>query len=367
MDDPSLVPWMQLKDDVINSPKHQQLAIKMARESMTLLQNKDNILPLKKTMKVAVMGPNATDSVTMWANYNGFPYHTTTILEGIKNKIGAENVIYTQGCTFTQNVVLNSFFDQCALNGKQGFQATYWNNTTFNGEPATTDWLTTPFNFSAAGGTVFARGVSLTNFSARYESVFTPKESGDVAFHMNLNGGYTLYIDGEEQNKGGSIGLPTKVYMLHAEAGKSYTIRLDYSVRYEGSLNFDLGKEETINFSKEIERVKDADVVIFAGGISPKLEGEEMAVNTDGFKGGDRTNIELPAVQRELLKQLHAAGKQVVFVNCSGSAMGLVPETESCRAILQAGIRDNQPVLPWPTSCSAIKTGRTITHYLYRR
>src|SRR5574344_2195686 len=336
MDDPSLVPWMQLKDDVINSPKHQQLAIKMARESMTLLQNKDNILPLKKTMKVAVMGPNATDSVTMWANYNGFPYHTTTILEGIKNKIGAENVIYTQGCTFTQNVVLNSFFDQCALNGKQGFQATYWNNTTFNGEPATTDWLTTPFNFSAAGGTVFARGVSLTNFSARYESVFTPKESGDVAFHMNLNGGYTLYIDGEEQNKGGSIGLPTKVYMLHAEAGKSYTIRLDYSVRYEGSLNFDLGKEETINFSKEIERVKDADVVIFAGGISPKLEGEEMAVNTDGFKGGDRTNIELPAVQRELLKQLHAAGKQVVFVNCSGSAMGLVPETESCRAILQA-------------------------------
>ena len=157
MDDPSLVPWMQLKDDVINSPKHQQLAIKMARESMTLLQNKDNILPLKKTMKVAVMGPNATDSVTMWANYNGFPYHTTTILEGIKNKIGAENVIYTQGCTFTQNVVLNSFFDQCALNGKQGFQATYWNNTTFNGEPATTDWLTTPFNFSAAGGTVFAR------------------------------------------------------------------------------------------------------------------------------------------------------------------------------------------------------------------
>ena len=82
--------------------------------------------------------------------------------------------------------------------------------------------------------------------------------------------------------------------------------------------------------------MKDADVVIFAGGISPKLEGEEMAVNTDGFVRGDRTNIELPVVQRELLKQLHAAGKQVVFVNCSGSAMGLVPETESCRAILQA-------------------------------
>jgi len=121
MDDPSLVPWMQLKDEVINSPEHQQLALKMAQESMTLLQNKSNLLPLSKNLKVAVMGPNATDSVTMWANYNGLPYHTATILEGIKNKIGADKVTYVQGCGYTQNVALNSLFDQCALNGKVRF------------------------------------------------------------------------------------------------------------------------------------------------------------------------------------------------------------------------------------------------------
>ena len=82
--------------------------------------------------------------------------------------------------------------------------------------------------------------------------------------------------------------------------------------------------------------LKDIDVVIFAGGISPRLEGEEMSVKLPGFKGGDRTDIELPQVQRDLLKALHAAGKKVILVNFSGSAIGLVPETESCDAILQA-------------------------------
>jgi beta-glucosidase len=76
--------------------------------------------------------------------------------------------------------------------------------------------------------------------------------------------------------------------------------------------------------------------VIFVGGISPKLEGEEMRVNEEGFKGGDRTSIELPKAQRETLQMLHKAGKKVIFVNCSGSAMALTPELESCDAIIQA-------------------------------
>jgi beta-glucosidase len=61
-----------------------------------------------------------------------------------------------------------------------------------------------------------------------------------------------------------------------------------------------------------------------------------MPVSYPGFKGGDRTNIELPAVQRNLLKALKQAGKKVILVNCSGSAIALTPETENCDAILQA-------------------------------
>ena len=85
-----------------------------------------------------------------------------------------------------------------------------------------------------------------------------------------------------------------------------------------------------------VKQAMDAEVVIFVGGISPRLEGEEMRVNFDGFRGGDRTSIELPEAQRRLLKALHEKGKKVVFVNCSGSAMALAPETEYCDAILQA-------------------------------
>nr|WP_320058337.1 xylan 1,4-beta-xylosidase [uncultured Bacteroides sp.] len=336
MDDPSIVPWMQIKDEAINSPKHQQLALDMARESMTLLLNKNNILPLSKNLKVAVMGPNATDSVTMWANYNGFPFHTTTFLEGIQSKIPASQLIYELGCGHTENKTLFSMFDQCALNGQQGFEAIYFGNNTFDGEPVAKDWINTPFYFNAAGGTVFASGVPLTNFSARYHSIFTPVESGDICFYLNLVGGYSLYVDGVKQNGGKSIGLPTNVYTLKAEAGKSYDIRLEYSVNYEGVLAFNIGKEVDLDFDKVVTAVKDVDVVIFAGGISPKLEGEEMSVKIEGFRGGDRTSIELPAIQRNLLKKLKEAGKKIIFVNCSGSAVGLEPESETCDAILQA-------------------------------
>ena len=85
-----------------------------------------------------------------------------------------------------------------------------------------------------------------------------------------------------------------------------------------------------------LKQLEGVDVVVFAGGISPRLEGEEMSVQVPGFSGGDRTSIELPDVQRRLLKALHEAGKKVILVNFSGSAIGLVPEQETCDAILQA-------------------------------
>lgn len=76
--------------------------------------------------------------------------------------------------------------------------------------------------------------------------------------------------------------------------------------------------------------------VVFVGGISPQLEGEEMEVDEPGFRGGDRNTIELPAQQRALIAELKKAGCQIIFVNCSGSAIGLLEESERCEAVLQA-------------------------------
>lgn len=200
MDDDSIVAWSRISMDTVCSPKHRALSLDMARKSMTLLQN-NGILPLAKSgKKIAVMGPNANDSIMQWGNYNGTPVHTVTILEGIRNKIG--DVPYEKGCGHT-----------------------------------------------------------------------------------------TQTTDVETYQK------------IAAEA---------------------------------VSKVQDADIVIFVGGISPALEGEEMSVDYPGFRGGDRTDIELPFVQRQLIAALKVAGKKVVFVNCSGSSIALEPESFMCDAILQA-------------------------------
>ena len=124
---------------------------------------------------------------------------------------------------------------------------------------------------------------------------------------------------------------------MHVDAGKSYDIEIKFQYfSSDAQLNFDLGFKEEADIQRSVAKVKDADVVIFAGGISPQLEGEEMGVKLPGFRGGDRTDIELPAVQREMIKALHDAGKKVIFVNCSGSPIAMEPETEYCQAILQA-------------------------------
>jgi beta-glucosidase len=193
MDPDEYVSWTKIPESVVASKEHHDLAVQMARESIVLLQNKNGILPLRKDEEIVVMGANAIDSTMLWGNYNGFPSHTTTILEGIMKK--ASNVRYIDGFGLVQN--------RAAINDM---------------------------------------------------------------------------------------------------------------VRAAGSAN----------------------TVIFVGGISPRLEGEQMDVNVPGFKGGDRTDIELPKAQRDAIAALHLAGKKVIFVNCSGGAIAMVPETQNADAIIQA-------------------------------
>ncbi len=329
--------WAEIPASTLNSKEHQDLALRMARESLVLLQNKNNILPLNTGLKVAVMGPNANDSVMQWGNYNGIPGHTVTLLEAVRSKLPEGQVMYEPGCDRTSREALQSLFSECSINGKPGFSAEYWNNRICEGEVVATDQISTPFHFATTGATTFAPGVEITNFSARYESVFRPLQSGDVAFRFQLDGEVTLMVDGEQVAQKVYVKNPTNLYTLQAKAGKEYHIEILFKQRNErATLDFDLGKQVEINLNLAVEKVKDADIVLFAGGISPSLEGEEMPVEVPGFKGGDRTDIELPAVQRDLLKALKKAGKKVVFINYSGSAIGLVPESNTCEAILQA-------------------------------
>ncbi|HJV78203.1 MAG TPA: xylan 1,4-beta-xylosidase [Paludibacter sp.] len=340
MDNDSLVPWSKIPMSVVNSKEHQALALRMAQESMTLLQNKNNILPLSKSArKIAVVGPNADDEPMLLGNYNGFPSSITTILEGVKTKLPADKVIFDKGCDLIEDMITQSLFENCSFERKTGVKATYWNNKEFKGEAVTSEQIVNPLQLTTAGQNQFSRGVNLRNFSGKYQTVYQADKSEELVVRLEFAGKCHVIVNNDtlfnkEVWQIAPIRLPFKV-----EKGKEYKIEVGYSAIYkdmDASLKLNIGKEIPVDYTALIQKLKGIDEVIFVGGISPKLEGEEMPVEFHGFKGGDRTNIELPESQRKCLQALKKAGKKVVFVNCSGAAMALSPETESCDAILQA-------------------------------
>jgi beta-glucosidase len=339
MDEDALVPWTKIPASVINNEEHRKLALNMARESMTLLQNKNNILPLKKSAKkIAVIGPNADNEPVLWGNYNGTPVRTITILDGITSKIPVDKILYDKGCELVDNNLIDSYIPNCSFAGTKGFKATYWNNTDFTGEPVTTQFIANPILQSVSGSKTFASGVNQKKFSVKYETVFEPAKDETLVLRFGATGLFELKINGESVKKYSNWRTVIAKIPFKVEKGKKYNIeiRLTQQNDWQANIDFNFGKENDIDFGSLIKKLQGIDLVIFAGGLSTQVEGEEMPVELPGFKGGDRTDIELPATQRNCLQALKNAGKKIVFINCSGSAVGLVPETESCDAILQA-------------------------------
>ncbi len=339
MDDDALVPWTKIPASIINCDEHKKLTLEMARESMTLLQNRNDILPLSKSLKkVAVIGPNANDKLMMWGNYNGTPFNTITILDGIKEKLSEKKVVYDKGCDLTEKMVTETAFGDCSIDGKTGLRATYWNNRQFKGEAVATEQIVHPIQLTTYGQHEFATGVHFQDFSGKYETIYKPSQSGEIVFKLEACGGSELVINGDTLARVRMWRPMARRVVYKVEQGKEYKIEVRFRQleNWDASINFNFGKEVPLQYDALIEKLKDVDVVIFVGGISALLEGEQMPIQLPGFKNGDRTDIELPEVQRNCLKALKEAGKKVIYVNCSGSAISFVPEQETCDAILQA-------------------------------
>ena len=338
--DDALTPWAGFTTDTIGAPAHRRQALEMARKSMTLLKNDDKTLPLKKGIrKIAVVGPNAADSVMMWANYNGEPKSTVTILEGIRNLFPDTEIIYEKGCNLVDNTVINGGdYQYCAIDGKKGMKGTFWANTKMDGEPVATAHYSNPLNFRAQGATAFAPNVPFTNFSARFETTYTPVESGKRTLFLSADDGFRLLVNGKEVMGEWHDGIfNNRQYEFDVKAGENYDIVLDYYQAYDGALlTFDIGTISSYDNAATVAKVKDADAIIFVGGLSPALEGEEMDVDYPGFRKGDRTAIELPEIQTKLMKDLKKTGKPLTFILCAGSAVAIPWEAENCDAILDA-------------------------------
>lgn len=336
-DPDSLVSWTKIPLSVVWSKEHRELAKKMALEQTVLLKN-NGILPLAKSSdRLMVMGPNAADSTMQWGIYYGQPGHTVTIMEGIEGKIG--KVPYSSACTITamteKESIFNKFVDS---EGKPGMKATYWNNTDMTGDAAAELNYTSPIQLDNGGNTAFAAGVGLTDFTTRMKGSFVADETEVLDIVFNNDDGMRIIVNGDTiHNRWKTDPLGFRQMQLPVKKGEKYDIEINYmQLADDATLNFDIVRNRPVTTDEIVKRAADTDVVIFVGGISPALEREEAKVTEPGFDNGDRTSIELPQVQRDILAALHEAGKKIVLVNCSGSAVALTPENEICDAIIQA-------------------------------
>lgn len=340
-DPPELVPYAKTPASVIESPAHKAHALLMAQQSIVLLKNANNTLPLQKSIKrIAVLGPNADNSIAILGNYNGIPSKVIPLLEGIRNKLGKDvEVIYEKAVNFTNDTLLvySNLEAQYSWEGRSGFHAAYYNNNDLTGTPVAVRMEPRVDQFWQEGQTVVG-DLKANHFSVRYSTHFTAKKDETITFEIEADDGYRLLVNDQEvinawqRNRWGA-----RTYKLNARKDSVYKIVLEYW-QGDGKANVRIrtGNFERTNFNALAQRLSNVDAIIFAGGISPQLEGEEMRVDYPGFNGGDRTTIQLPTVQTELMKALHATGKPVVFVMMTGSAIATPWESENLPAILNA-------------------------------
>lgn len=337
----SMVSYAQTPSSVLESEIHKTHALKMAQQSIVLLKNENKVLPLsKKIKKIAVLGPNAANNISVLGNYNGIPSKIVTVLDGIKEKLGYDvEVIYEKAIDFTNDtlMVLTDISNRYSYEEKQGVKAEYYNNEKLEGSPVSTQTVK-DINFYWAEGQTAAPAVESIHYSARYTTILTATRNETMNFEIEGDDGYRLFINDSLvvnawlRNRWG-----VKQFKYNVQQGNSYKIVVEhYQTEGNSSIRLQAGNYVKTDMAALANRIKDVDAIVFAGGISPQLEGEEMPVQVPGFSGGDRTSILLPAIQTKLLQQLKATGKPIVFVMMTGSAIATPWESANIPGILNA-------------------------------
>jgi beta-glucosidase len=339
-DPPGMIKYAKIPVTILESAEHKALALKMARQSIVLLKNDNNTLPLSKAIKkIAVLGPNADNSINVLGNYNGVPSEIVTPLHGIKSKLGDDVEVYYDKATNVTNdtvVVYSDISKLVTFSEATGYKAEYFNNKDLAGTPVVSR-MEKNIKYSWQENEAVAGPIIAKNFSARWTTNFKPDATGSITFEMNGDDGYRLLINNNEVINAWIRSPGARTYTFKTQKDSSYKLVVEY-YQTEGRANIKLetGNLVKSDFSALANRAKDADAIIFVGGITPQLEGEEMKVNQPGFSGGDRTSILLPQVQTDLLKALKATGKPVVFIMMTGSAIATPWESENIPAIINA-------------------------------
>lgn len=331
-DPDEMVPFTDLPYSIVGSQSHLDLALEATRKSLVLLKN-EGVLPLENVNKIALIGPNADNEDVLLGNYNGLPINPVTPLKGLQDKLGKENILFAPGAPLVPGsyghakaIPAENLFHMDGDHIMPGLRAEYFTDTEPEGTPAFERidpdidflWERTPI-----------KGLFEASFAVRWTGILKPDVSGAYQFGGNV----------QVKINGINIGD----IAVDLSAGENYNLEAEYVVKPFWWSNTVspwarlTWVNTTLDYVKEaLEMVRKADLVVFCGGISPRLEGEEMNLEIDGFSHGDRTHLKLPEIQEALLQKITETGKPVIYVNFSGSAIGLNWEDENLSAIIQA-------------------------------
>ncbi len=336
------VKYAQIPYDIVDKPEHQALALKTAQETMVLLKNENNTLPLKKDLKkVAVIGPNSDQWLMLLGNYNGVPSKAVTPLEGIRNKLGnSTEVVFAQGSEYADGLPMFYTVPTSAIAGE--IKASYFNNSKLQGAVVFTGNIK---NLDVNWNDKSPReDLDDDNFGVRWEGKIKAQKSGYHQLGVITTCNTQLYFEGKEVARtvyhfGDEYGDPRlrKSEPIYLEAGKTYSFKVDAGENYADAMVQLVWAEPKPDLMKDaMAAARDADAIIMCMGITPRMEGEEMDIKVDGFNGGDRTKLGLPEAQLNLIKKIQALGKPVVLVLLNGSALSIPWENEHIPAILEA-------------------------------
>jgi beta-glucosidase len=334
-DPPEVVPYSKIDEKILDSAEHRALARKMANESMVLLKN-DGVLPLKTVKHIAVVGPLADQTAVLLGNYNGTPTHTVTVLEGMKAEFPQAKITYVPGTQFLSNH--GDPVPASALttpDGKPGLKAEYGSRPGF-------DSKTTPLAsrvesvVNLTESNLPEQAKSTKTLSVQWSGMLNPIATGDYVLGIKADGFARVLVE----DKVVAEGWGNNIHLGQIHLEKGHPVKLDVSYG-----RFDEGKHEAqliwaaannVPDPAAVTAAKNADVIVAVVGITSRLEGEEMPVDQPGFSGGDRTTLDLPKAEEDLVQAVAATGKPLVVVLMNGSALSVNWEKAHANAILEA-------------------------------
>ena len=346
-DPDEIVPFAQIPYFVNCSDYNNTLSRLAAQKSIVLLKNEKEILPLSNNIKtIAVIGPNADNFESLIGNYNGIPKNPVTVLKGITNKVTPETkVIYAEGCDLAEGIhnmiPIPSRYLQTA-GGNQGAVGEYFNNSEMKGEPVFTR-VDDNINFYWEQLSP-SRDLPDDNFGVKWTTYLIPPETG--TYHIGSWSSFSseIFLDGEKiLSSSNEHHAYINEVAAQFQKGKKYKIEVLFkSTSGDADIKLLWATPRTDMEDQALKAANEADAVVLVLGLSQRLEGEEMSIKIDGFFGGDRTNLNLPATQEKLLESLTATGKPVIIVLMNGGALSVNSANEKAAAIILAGYPGQQ-------------------------